>query len=251
MRTQILNTHPDLAGVDPSTLSAAALDAKSIHVDVSEVDDIYEIRTLYLNTDVHLDAEDGPFDELEVTLITDEYGEVHDCEENRERLYGALVKEDVPYREAERIAYEDVDVSDFYEQRSDYVSNWLWPIPACRLEPETIMGVFRDLPFAVTIYEAGYEPNRDEDYTLSFSLTGGGQDFTWQIAEAYVRLGYLPPIALCELPNEAGRGYGGYSEKKDAMLYRCCIESTRVALDRAVRRHGYAVEQAAKNHVTG
>lgn len=40
---------------------------------------------------------------------------------------------------------------------------------------------------------------------VGLALTGGGMDLSDRIAEAYVRLGYLPPAALAPLPDFAGR----------------------------------------------
>jgi len=42
----------------------------------------------------------------------------------------------------------------------------------------------------------------DEDKTY-LALTGGGMDLSWDIAEAYIKLGYLPPAKI-SLPNLAG-----------------------------------------------
>ncbi len=42
------------------------------------------------------------------------------------------------------------------------------------------------------------------DGTKALALTGGGMDLSWEIAEAYVRLGYLPPMRFAgDLPNMA------------------------------------------------
>lgn len=41
-----------------------------------------------------------------------------------------------------------------------------------------------------------------EEYALA--LTGGGMDLSWQICEAYIRLGYYPPIHF-RLPRMAGK----------------------------------------------
>lgn len=43
----------------------------------------------------------------------------------------------------------------------------------------------------------------DGDYWLA--LTGGGMDYGWEIAEGYMRLGYLPPQFVHDLPRMAGR----------------------------------------------
>ncbi len=41
-----------------------------------------------------------------------------------------------------------------------------------------------------------------ERYALA--LTGCGMDHSWEICEAYVNFGYLPPIHFCDLPELAG-----------------------------------------------
>lgn len=40
--------------------------------------------------------------------------------------------------------------------------------------------------------------------TTGLALAGGGMDFSWQICEAFMRLGMLPPAHFCDLPNMAG-----------------------------------------------
>jgi hypothetical protein len=47
----------------------------------------------------------------------------------------------------------------------------------------------------------------DGDYYLA--LTGGGMDLSWEIAEAYMRLGYLPPTQFSDLPLYAGQDLNG------------------------------------------
>jgi len=42
------------------------------------------------------------------------------------------------------------------------------------------------------------------EYSEYLALTGGGMDLSWQICEAYMRLGYLPPTHFANLPNMAG-----------------------------------------------
>jgi hypothetical protein len=36
--------------------------------------------------------------------------------------------------------------------------------------------------------------------TFALALTGGGMDLTWSIAEAFCRIGYLPPVKFCRPP---------------------------------------------------
>lgn len=45
----------------------------------------------------------------------------------------------------------------------------------------------------------------DIDQAYYLALTGGGMDFSWEIAEAYMCLGYLPPQFVHDLPHMAGR----------------------------------------------
>jgi len=41
-----------------------------------------------------------------------------------------------------------------------------------------------------------------EEHALA--LTGGGMDLSWDIVEAYIRLGYVPPVHFARLPRYAG-----------------------------------------------
>jgi len=43
------------------------------------------------------------------------------------------------------------------------------------------------------------------DMGHGIALTGGGMDLSWEIAESYIRLGYLPPFKVAKLPNLAGK----------------------------------------------
>ncbi|RJQ53389.1 MAG: hypothetical protein C4521_07600 [Actinobacteria bacterium] len=38
----------------------------------------------------------------------------------------------------------------------------------------------------------------------ALALTGGGMNFSWEVCEAYMRLGYLPPYHYTDLPRLAG-----------------------------------------------
>lgn len=77
----------------------------------------------------------------------------------------------------------------------------------------------KDLPLCVVQW--------NEAYWLA--LTGGGMDLSWEICEAYIALGYLPPTAFAELPAMAGRGTG----KADRETIKYCKESFEVVRDRA------------------
>lgn len=58
------------------------------------------------------------------------------------------------------------------------------------------------------------------DYGLA--LTGGGQDLTWSIIEAFVRLGFLPPLDHNQPPKMAGLNP---NTEKNAYLLAACRQS--------------------------
>jgi len=57
------------------------------------------------------------------------------------------------------------------------------------------------------------------------ALTGGGMDLSWEICEAFMRLGMLPPAHFANLPGMAGRG----TSAKDRWIASGCIRSCNVA----------------------
>lgn len=42
------------------------------------------------------------------------------------------------------------------------------------------------------------------DGRTGLALTGGGMDLSWEICEAFIKIGYLPPFHFCDLPAMAG-----------------------------------------------
>lgn len=85
------------------------------------------------------------------------------------------------------------------------------------------------------------------------ALTGGGMDLSWEICEAFMRLGELPPTHFADLPGMAGRP----RNEVDAWIVRGCLRSFEVAheragynLERASTRFAAWLEQAAQAGVT-
>lgn len=64
------------------------------------------------------------------------------------------------------------------------------------------------------------------------ALTGGGMDLSWEICEAFICLGYRPPLHFCDLPKMAGRG----KSEKDLAIISACEESCRIAEGWAARK---------------
>lgn len=63
-----------------------------------------------------------------------------------------------------------------------------------------------------------------EDGDTGLALTGGGMDLSWEIAEAFIVLGYWPPVHFCDLPKMGGRG----KSQKDRVIIFACEESCRI-----------------------
>jgi hypothetical protein len=96
--------------------------------------------------------------------------------------------------------------------------NFLYALPVLP-DDEAIVAALADLPLCVITL-----PNAIEGEDTFLALTGGGMDTSWYIVEAYVRLGYLPPVYF-SLPSFAGTSLTPQRE----MIIEACKESQRVA----------------------
>lgn len=83
--------------------------------------------------------------------------------------------------------------------------NYVYPING---NPEQLQAALMDTCLVVVLI--------DEEPKLA--LAGGGMDLSWEICDAYIKLGYLPPAHFCELPKMAGRGSG---EGDQAIMGHC------------------------------
>jgi hypothetical protein len=70
---------------------------------------------------------------------------------------------------------------------------------------------------------------RHDGYSLA--LTGGGMNLAWEICEAYMRIGCLPPVHFCDLPRMSGRG----TSARDRWILAGCKQSYRVQMGWAKR----------------
>lgn len=71
-----------------------------------------------------------------------------------------------------------------------------------------------------------------EDGRTGLALTGGGMDLSWEICEAFIALGYWPPLHFCDLPRMSGRG----KSDKDQATIAACMESCSIAEGWAARK---------------
>lgn len=65
----------------------------------------------------------------------------------------------------------------------------------------------------------------DDDDRWGLALTGGGMDLSWEICEAFMRLGYKPPLHFVPPPAMAGRG----ASNRDKWVLSGCRASARIA----------------------
>lgn len=120
--------------------------------------------------------------------------------------------------------------------------NYLYPLPARASIGDLEVHTLANLPLCFV-----FDSNRDEQ---GLALTGGGMDLTWEIAEGYMRLGYLPPLAFCSLPAMAGRGAirsdGEFDEAAVSDLDRWVIAGC-IASTRWVEQRGYWLRDSLAN----
>ena len=70
------------------------------------------------------------------------------------------------------------------------------------------------------------------DGQTGIALTGGGMDLSWEICEAFIALGYWPPLHFCDLPRMGNRG----TSDADRSTIAACVESCKIAAGWARRK---------------
>lgn len=108
------------------------------------------------------------------------------------------------------------DVRADYEESCAPMMNYYYPLG--RYQPSEDAAVL-----AGTNCSLVYLPDRG---IYALVLNGGGMDFSWEIALAHIRLGYLPP-AWITLPLLAGY------PKQAKIIMAACTRSQRVLMERA------------------
>lgn len=76
-----------------------------------------------------------------------------------------------------------------------------------RFEPKDAAGKLDHLPVCVVLV--------DDEYGLA--LTGGGMDLSWEICDAFIALGFLPPVHFADLPAMASRWTDMHQRVYDGM----------------------------------
>ena len=81
-----------------------------------------------------------------------------------------------------------------------------------------------------------------EDGETGFALTGGGMDLSWEICDAFISCGYLPPLQYCDLPDMAGKA----KHPRCQLILAACRRSAEIAEGWAHRRVDSLDRMAAK-----
>lgn len=109
------------------------------------------------------------------------------------------------------------------------MTNYLWPLDVFDITAEECAERIVDLPLCIVT-------DNDGDI-VGMALTGGGMDLSWEIAEAYMRLGCYPP-AMIRLAAICGRG----ADDKDKWIAAGMVKSIEAVIER-MRSNVDAVKQ--------
>jgi hypothetical protein len=104
--------------------------------------------------------------------------------------------------------------------------NYSYRLGAHDVEDEDVRHLaeaLRDLPLCLVQFDA------TEEWALA--LTGGGMDLSWEIAEAFIRLGWLPPHFVAVLPAMSGRP----RNDDDRVIIEACARTLSWAAQAAQR----------------
>lgn len=141
-----------------------------------------------------------------------EYWEAVQCEECEAWIVQTYYRE-----EAHNDLDEDTDCEGYVPGSEGPMMNYWYPLTGeesfgQQADEEELALEIRHLPLCVV--RVGGE--------LGLALTGGGMDLSWEICEAYMCLGHLPPYHFCDLPAMSGRGESEGDRQIIAACKRTC-----------------------------
>lgn len=95
--------------------------------------------------------------------------------------------------------------------------SYYYPLPDFDMSCTDAAKLLVDLPLVVVEFQ--------DSGDKALALSGGGMDLSWEICEAFMRLGYLPPVHFSDLPEMSGRGQSA----KDRWIIASCRRSLQGA----------------------
>ena len=111
--------------------------------------------------------------------------------------------------------------------------NYFYPCELSGLDTDDAARAIAHLPLCVVEMQDG---------ETGFALTGGGMDLSWEICDAYISCGYLPPLQYCDLPDMAGQG----KRPRTQLILAACQRSAELAEGWAAQRRKGLAEMAAR-----
>jgi hypothetical protein len=111
--------------------------------------------------------------------------------------------------------------------------NYFYPLPDYRGNVASDAKKIAGVPLCMVRLED------TDEYGLA--LTGGGMDLSWEICEAYMLLGFYPPVHFSDLPEMCGRGNSdsggklGKVSARDRWIINGCRKSAQAMIARGRR----------------
>jgi hypothetical protein len=94
--------------------------------------------------------------------------------------------------------------------------SYYYPLPYFPRDIHKACLAIKHLPLVIIRFDG-------DDDRAALALSGGGMDLSWQICEAFMRLGFLPPTHF-ELPSMAGRS----GSARDRWILRGYLRACRI-----------------------
>jgi hypothetical protein len=111
--------------------------------------------------------------------------------------------------------------------------NFFHPCELRGLSNEEAAEAIAHLPLCVVEFEDGER---------GFALTGGGMDLSWEICDAYISCGYLPPFDSCDLPDMSGKE----KHPRTQLILAACQRTAEILEGWAERRGDSLAKMAAR-----
>lgn len=106
--------------------------------------------------------------------------------------------------------------------------NYFWALPEHSSFDKDDALKLEGLPLCLVNFNPGWTEDVDESLPeWALALTGGGMDLSWDICEAFCRLGFLPPLVACRLPRVAGMDYSDPTRQWVIAACKRSYEATR------------------------
>lgn len=183
----------------------------------------------------HLDCDNTiECPECDGTGDLDEQGDCPDCDGNGTRICPfdgvALVRSGL---------IECPECGNEYESDSDApMMNYFYPLSEYGISEDDAVKL-EGLSLCLVRFHESYGDHYDSDDSLpeyALALTGGGMDLSWDIAEGYMRLGYMPPLFTCRLPRFAGTNY---TDPRKVWVIEGCKRSAEAVMREGQRALDY------------